>query len=369
MIRSIFLLLLVSSFTVFWLVYRNQITLKPQTQFNTETVRVREASPTPTPTLTPVLPLQKILPSDYHVYQTFNNCGPAALSMALSFYGISVSQQQLGLELRPYQNPSGDNDDKSVTLQELGMKAQSYNLIPYHRPNGTNELIKRFIALDIPVLTRTWLNENDDIGHFRVVKGYDDTRNIFVQDDSLQGRSLEYSYQQFDVLWEKFGYEYLVLVPPEKKLMAESIIGEDTDGMRAWTKAAEQIKIRLSADPDNIYEQFNLSVALYYSGDYQGSVLAFEAVEDRLPFRTLWYQIEPIHSYMAVGNYERVFAITDKILTNHNRAFSELYLLRGEIYRQQGNYVAARDEFTKAVQYNKNMTAASEALLSLEPSM
>ncbi|MBP7928137.1 hypothetical protein KAZ57_03250, partial [Patescibacteria group bacterium] len=63
-------------------------------------------------------PTSKVLSSDYHIYQTFNNCGPAALSMALSYFDIMVSQQVLGQALRPYQNAKGDNDDKSTTLQE-----------------------------------------------------------------------------------------------------------------------------------------------------------------------------------------------------------------------------------------------------------
>src|SRR3989344_5205000 len=47
-----------------------------------------------------------------HTYQTFNNCGPATLSMILSFYGRDVSQKELGEQMRPYQISSGDNDEK-----------------------------------------------------------------------------------------------------------------------------------------------------------------------------------------------------------------------------------------------------------------
>jgi hypothetical protein len=76
-------------------------------------------SPTPSTPLLETPPATKILDNNYHVFQTFNNCGPAALSMLLSYYGINISQDQLGNELRPYQNPQGDNDDKSVTVAEL----------------------------------------------------------------------------------------------------------------------------------------------------------------------------------------------------------------------------------------------------------
>lgn len=306
---------------------------------------------TPTPTLRPV-PQSKILENDYHVFQSFNNCGPAAMSMALSYYGIQKSQQELGNELRPYQVPGGDNDDKSVTLEELAEKAKEYNLIAYHRPNGNSDLIKQFIAQDIPVVTRTWLTENEDIGHYRVIKGYDSATQTFIQDDSLQGHNLRYTYDAFNRLWEKFGYEYLVLVPEDKKEIAETILGEDTDEEKAWEKAAEFAKSQVAQNPASIDAQFNLSVAYYKTGDYQKSVEAFEKVENQLPFRTLWYQIEPIEAYYELGNYDRVFAITDKVLQNQNRAFSELYFIRGTIYQNQGNLESAKQEFDKAVLYN-----------------
>lgn len=317
--------------------------------------------PTPTPTLQP-LPTIKIIENNYHVFQTFNNCGPAALSMALSYYEVFKSQQELGQDLRPYQNPVGFNDDKSVTLDELAQKASEYNLVPFHRPNGTIELIKQFIAYDIPVITRTLLKENNDIGHYRVVKGYDDTTGEFIQDDSMQGHNLRYSYSQFRRLWQMFNYEYLALVPVDKEQIARIILGEDTDVKTAWKKAAGNSQKELEANPDNIYARFNLSVALYHTGDWHTAVVEFEKVETRLPFRTLWYQIEPIQAYFELGDYKRVFLLTDKIFNNQNRAFSELYIIRGEIFKKQGNFKEAKREFEKALFYNQNLKSAQQLL-------
>jgi hypothetical protein len=318
-------------------------------------------TPSPTPSLPP-LSRSKIIENDYHVFQTFNNCGPAALSMALSYYGINKSQQVLGQDLRPYQNPQGNNDDKSVTLDEMAKKATEYNLIPFHRPNGTIDLIKQFIANDIPVITRTLLIENDDIGHYRVIKGYDDATSQFIQDDSLQGHNLRYSYSLFTKLWQTFNYEYLVLVPIEKEQVARNILGEDVDMIASWKKAEANSRKELASNPKDIYARFNLSVALYHTGDFQNSVLEFEAVEDRLPFRTLWYQIEPIQAYFELGDYQRVFSLTDKIFNNQNRAFSELYMLRGEIYNKEGDFETAKSEFEKAVFYNQNLKSAQRML-------
>lgn len=311
------------------------------------------------------IPTQKDLPSDYHVYQSFNNCGPASLSLALSHYGIRVPQEELGQALRPYQNLMGDNDDKSVTLDELGEKAKDYNLIPYHRPDGDIELLTRLIALDLPVITRTWLETNEDIGHYRVVTGYDQSSQEIIQDDSYQGPNRRYPYDEFNELWSKFSYEYLVLVPPEKKNEVEEVLGEEIDATIAWQNAKEKSQQILADNHEDTTARFNLSVAEYHLGNYKESVTQYETVKDQLPFRTLWYQSEPIRAYYELGDYETVFSITDNILSNQNRAYSELYIIRGDSYKNLNNLEAAKKEYEKAIYYNENLQTAKDRLNNL----
>ena len=313
--------------------------------------------------LTP--PIKKTLENSYHVFQSFNNCGPASLSMTLSYYDIDISQKELGDQLRPYQIPNGDNDDKSVTLAELAEKSKEFGLVPFHRPNGSIEHIKLFITYDLPVITRTWLKVNEDIGHFRVVKGYDASRQVLIQDDSYEGKNLEFSYTTFDQLWNKFNNEYLVLVPEEKVAIVQRILGEEIDEQKSWQKAAESSRLALEYNPDDIYDRFNLSIALFHLGEFKESVAEFEQVESKLSPRTLWYQIEPIQAYFELGDYDRVFEITDRILSTGNRAFSELYYIRGQIYLKQGKTAQAKAEFEQAVFYNQNYKPASEALDNL----
>lgn len=319
------------------------------------------------PTPIPIdVPVTKTLPTDYWVSQSFNNCGPASLSMDLYFYGIKVSQQELGQALRPYQVVNGDNDDKSVTLDEMAKKGEEYGFVSFHRPNGNINMIKQFISIGIPVIAETLSHTYDDIGHYRVVKGFDENRKVLIQDDSLQGKNLSYTYDEFNSLWEPYNYEYLVLIPKDKVVVAEQILGEDKDLKTSWTKAAENAKAKLKTSPNDTYAGFNLSIALYNIGDYTGSVKAFEQVESKLTFRTLWYQIEPIEAYYQLGNFARVFEITDRILTTGNRAFSELYIIRGNIYLKQGKKDLAKQEFEKAVLYNKNLKEAIDALKSVQ---
>lgn len=314
-------------------------------------------SPVPESSELPILqkiPSVKNLEAGTHVFQSFNNCGPASLSMALSHYGVNVSQKELGQALRPYQNVQGDNDDKSVTLSELAAKAGEYDFVVFHRPAGTMELVEKLIAQDLPVITRTWLKSNEDIGHYRVITGYNQEARQLIQDDSLQGKQLNYSYDEFENLWQAFNYEFLVLVPKDKVKIVEMILGDLNSESLAWQKALTLAEEQLKKDSSDIYAQFNKAVSLYHLERYQESIIAYESVADRLPSRMLWYQLEPVMAYFKNDDFETVIAMADKIINRENRAYSELYYLKGLIYREQGPEDLAEDNFTKAKIYNNS---------------
>lgn len=313
------------------------------------------------------LPSRKVLINNgYHTFQSFNNCGPAALSIALSYYGISSTQEALAAEIRPYNNPQGVNDDKSTPPMELADKARDYGLIPYYRGGGDIVLLKRFIALDIPVVMRTLLQADEDFAHYRVVKGYDDAAGEVVQDDSYQGKNLRYSYDDFLHLWKEFNYEYLVLVPPEKQAAVQAVLrnANALDVASSWRNATRIAEQELTENPNDVRARFNLAVALYESGEPQRAIQEFEKVESRLPSLKLWYQLQPILAYFDTGDYGRVLQLANNILAN-NISYSELYILRGRIYQEQDRQELARAEFEKALLYNKNSQEAKSALASL----
>jgi predicted double-glycine peptidase len=361
----------ISLLCVFFVLFYYSFLVSPPANLNNSPI----VSATPEVTSSPMIalptkepltiPLRKVLQNDYHIFQTFNNCGPASLSMALSYFGIQKSQAELGKALRPYQVAGGNNDDKSVGLDELARKAEEFGLVAYHRPNGSIESLKYFIANDIPIITVTWLKPDEDIGHYRVIKGYDDDTQTLIQDDSYQNKNLKYTYEDFNTIWEKFNYEYLVLVPDEKKELAQRILDQEIDEKVSWKNAADNARKKLVSNPDETYTRFNLVVALYHTGDYAAAVKEYEKIENDLPFRTLWYQIEPIEAYYELGDYDKVLSITDTVLNNQNRAFSELYIIRGNIYLKRGDTVSAKKEFEKAVLYNSNLKEAKDALASI----
>ncbi|MBI4097145.1 MAG: C39 family peptidase [Candidatus Levybacteria bacterium] len=316
-------------------------------------------------------PQSYVLPQSQFVAQSFNNCGPATLSMTLSMFGKYVSQEELAQEMRPFNNPFGGVDDKSIFAREFATYARKYGFESLHRPNGTIDLLKTFVANDIPVVVRTLLNPYEDIGHFRIVRGYDSAKpgtvqnpakqNIIV-DDSYNGPGIEIAYSDFLSMWQPFQYGYILVFPKEKQDVVNSILDKEEDETVAWQSALERAEKELKQNPNNTYAQFNIAIAQYHLGSYENAVVSFEKAEPNLPPRMLWYQYEPVLAYQKMKNYDRVFQLTDAILQNGNLAFSELYQVRGEVYKVLGNTEAAKQEFENAVYYNHNFLTAKKAL-------
>lgn len=312
------------------------------------------------------LPSRKVIDGLSHVGQTFNNCSSVGLMIALSHWGIKDTQEAIAEATRPWNNPKGDNDDKSVTLYELADYAKAkYGLATYVRPNGTIELLKEFIANDIPVVARALMYPEDDIVHYRTVRGYDDARGIIIQSDGIGGPNVELSYKDWMHIWKDFNYSYLIVVPPEKQALVERILGDNANERAAWQNAKARAEEELSANPNNAIIHYNLVTANYYLGDYEGVVREFESIESNLTRRKLWYQSEPIEAYFKLGNDDRVMELTEGIINDNNKSVSEMYVMRGKIFEKRGDTAAARAEYEKAVQYHKHYQPAKDALTAL----
>jgi len=323
-------------------------------------------SPEAAPSIALVQPGDKaLLPGTKVAYQTFNNCGPATLSMILFYYEVYKTQKELGDEMRPYQHSKGDNDDKTIFPHEFIVWVEKFGLKALYRPNGSIQLIKLLTANGIPVVVKTWLRPNEDIGHFRIVRGFDEGAKVIIDDDSYFGPNRKISYFEFMSMWQPFNYAYIPVYKPEKEETVKAILGEDLDSKVVYQKAVDRAKREAELDSENVYPIFNQATSYYHLGEYEKSVAEFEKVESRLPRRMLWYQIEPILAYEELKNYDRVFQISNWLFEHGNRAFSELYQIRGKVYLEKGDKEAARREFELALEYNQNFQPAKEALSKL----
>lgn len=320
------------------------------------------SKPTPTPI---ALPDSYYISQGTFVGQTFNNCGPASLSITMSILGKNVSQGELASTMRPFNNPRGGVDDKSIFAHEFVAEAERQGFNSLQRPGGTVQMIKQFVSNDIPVVVRTWLNDHEDIGHFRVVTGYDSAAGTFTYQDSYYGPNQVQTEDVFHALWQPFNYGYILVYPEEKQGIVEQIIGEGINEQTAYKNAIKRSEQELSQNPNDAFAMYNLATANYYLDNYNKTIVNYEESLSGIPPRMLWYQPEPIYAYQKTKQFDKAIELADRILNNGNLAYSELYQVKGEIYMEQGNTDAAREMFEKAVFYNASFQPAKDALEKL----
>lgn len=328
--------------------------------------REQEKTLSESPTKVPEpIPLEYRLSGGTYSAQTFNNCGPASLSMALSFQSKYVTQAQLASILRPYNNPLGGIDDKAVFAEELVLEAQRQGLESLMRPNGTIPLMQELLAQDISIIVRTWLNQTEDIGHYRVLTGYNQTTNEIYMDDSYNGPNISLSEDLFLTLWQPFNYGYIIIYPKEKADIVAGILGEQQNEITAWESSVTRAEEELLTNPQDPYALFNKAVAKYYLGSPEETTVLYEQALENLPGRMLWYQIEPIYAYYETKQYDIALDHIDSILMHGNLAFSELHIVKGNIYRDQGNIDQAKRSYENAILYNENYQKAKDSLNAL----
>ena len=137
--------------------------------------------------------------------QTYNNCGPSALSAVLGFYRAQVSQEAIRRTTRP----GGGYMQVSAIAPELS----KYNLRTITIRNGRLDQVKRLLSLGIPVLVLQWYDRPGNINHFRVVRGYDDAAGLVWVSDSMIGPVAYMSYASFDGMWNTQGRQMFPVYP------------------------------------------------------------------------------------------------------------------------------------------------------------
>jgi hypothetical protein len=150
------------------------VTLFPLPSFSPfSTAATPTEIPLPTATLTPTpLPAQTALNGVVHYYQTWNNCGPANLAMALSYWGCRVINRTL-------QHTETERRDKNVMPSEIEplSKMTDYQAVVRE---AVSRITSRLSIGRFPVLPRRALKVGFTgwMGHYQVVSGYDDATQL-----------------------------------------------------------------------------------------------------------------------------------------------------------------------------------------------
>lgn len=304
--------------------------------------------PTPVPYKIPGVSSQ--LPSAKWVPQTFNNCSPAGTSMVLQYFGYNVTQEETKAHLRT--NP----DDKNVFINEVSAYLKKdYGIESKVLFNGNLKTIKTLVANGIYVVVEDWLHPNEDIGHFLIIRGFDDSEGVFIADDSYFGVGIKYPYQTWDEgQWKPYNREFMPVYLGEKELLVKSIIGENWDEKTMYQNSVERNQEDTTSNPNDMYAWFNLGTSYYGLGEYQKAKEAFEKSQGLgWPHRMLWYNILPVQTYNKLGLYQKAIDTANLGLW-FNDLFAEMHYEKAVSYKGLGKTEDSRLEIEKTLESDPN---------------
>jgi hypothetical protein len=185
----------------------------------------------------------------FYYQETSWYCGEAALKMVFDYWGPAVSQTDIGDVANENISYGTYSDDlrrashfsyistaiQNPSLQGYNERDWGYSgnevfwSEPSHYPDRFGDL-KNLISNDYPILVLTWYSSSHNSGHFRVVKGYDNSLNHFIVHDPwysapYYGPNVHFNQTFFvDDLWVYSGRWGLLSAPWKANISAPPVI-------------------------------------------------------------------------------------------------------------------------------------------------
>jgi hypothetical protein len=323
------------------------------------------------------IPTRKQLTGFRHEYQGWNNCGPATLAMALSFWGWEGNQSDIAPIVKPGAR------DKNVNPAELANFVEnrtSFSMVV--RAGGDLNLLKNLMAAGFPVIVEKGFEGpkfDGWMGHYVLITGYDDTKKIFTAQDSYMGPDLQVSYEKLNSYWRAFNFTYLVIFPPERKPYITDLLGFQIDKNYNLQHAAQKAmdEIATLSERDLYFAWFNRGSSLAALQDYAGAAEAFDqafaiyaSIPQKIrPWRMLWYQTGPYQAYYFTSRYQDVVDLATKTLNNMSEpVLEESYYWRALAKDAMGDQDGAMEDLQRSLKYHPGFEQGLSALLRLKGS-
>lgn len=331
--------------------------------------------PTVEPTTEPTPQQILMLPTSYRLsgfdfeYQGWNNCGPATITNALSFFGYSDNQNRAANWLKP------NREDKNVSpwqmVEFVNTQIPELPVYALQRNGGTLNTLKLLISNNFPVIIEAGYDPEPNrlgwMGHYLLVSGYDDANSVFITQDSYLGPNHDYSYEHIQRFWQHFNYTYIVVYESGREPELLQLLGEDADPIQNAINALELATAEATADRSNAFAWFNMGTNFVALDVMDRAAIAFdEARRLGLPWRMMWYQFGPFEAYDAVGRYDDVIQLATANQNDGGGHFvEETFYYKGLGRLGQGDTQRARENFQEALRFNPNFKDAQTALNSL----
>jgi len=171
------------------------------------------------------------------------------------------------------------------------------------------------------------------MGHYNLVIGYDDDKQVFTTQDSYLLALLKYEQRQsstgFEVTyedmisnWRAFNNILIVVYAPHLEndvLNALGPLADETNSYRVAYDRAVAETSSLSDPRDQYFAWFNAGTSLVKLEDYTGAAAAYDQAiftiyptipEISRPYRMFWYQTGPYYAYYFSKQYNTVISFT-----------------------------------------------------------
>ncbi len=222
---------------------------------------------------TPVAaPARVVFPEMKHVWQSLNNCGPAAVVMALSTLGVDANQETARLALR------GSDVRRGMGPQGVGpWVKENFDLRSTWRNGGTIDTIKTLVANGFAPMVTQWMQDPwvSRIAHWRTVRGYDDAASVVYVNDSMLGNMVSLPYEWFGRNWQSFSYRYMVIYKPEDEKLLSAIMGPQVSDAVMRRDLYQRAKSEALTQNTN-FAWLAYGEAAYSFGMFEEAVAAFE---------------------------------------------------------------------------------------------
>ncbi len=355
------------------------------------------SSPTPTytppPTPTP-LPTYALLTGILCERQFMNNCGPATLSMYLSYYDWGKNQLTTGAAIRP------NAKDVNVMPYELAdFVNEQTDKRALWRYGGDLHTIKALVNAGFPVMIEKGFEpyslRNDGwMGHYNLVVGYDDEEKSLTAHDSYLMSyppwggeisqdlwdtfiGFDFSFSEIEQAWRSFNYVFVVVYPPERENDVLDLLGPlatDEGACQIAYERAMQETTSLTDVREQFFAWFNAGTSLVCLQDYDNAANAYDTAfaiypnikQDSRPYRILWYETGPYPAYYYTERYQDVIKLANQTLgAMAEPVLEESYYWRALSQYALGNTTQALADLRSSLEYHPGFALSTAKLKEL----
>lgn len=110
-----------------------------------------------------------------------------------------------------------DAQDRHVGIEQMANYAKGLGLDAAVRAGGSPETLEALLGAGCPAFIESWCvrDASDQLGHYRLVVGYDDQAHRFDLLDSLYDPPTIMDYDELYEVWRVFNWNSLVIAPPD----------------------------------------------------------------------------------------------------------------------------------------------------------